>query len=57
MDVEIVEEQGGGFLDSIIPTWSWGEEESNSGWSEDEVSPREPARNCSFACTREYNPV
>ena len=56
MDVEIVEESGGGFLDSIIPTWTWGEE-SNSGWSEEEVSPREPARNCSFACTREYNPV
>ena len=56
MDVEIVEEPGGGFLDSIIPNWSW-DEDSNSGWSEEELSPKEPARNCSFACTREYNPV
>ena len=56
LGLETVEEEGGGFLDSLIPNWSW-EEESTSGWSEEELSPKEPARNCSFACTREYNPV
>ena len=56
IDAGDVEEASGGFLDSLIPNWSW-EEESVPSWSEEELVPKEPAPDCSFACTREYNPV
>ena len=47
---EKLEEPGGSFLDSGF--WPWGGESE-----EEKPSPPEATRDCSFACTREYNPV